>query len=75
MKIHPAVSHAIGNSKSNPAQAARQAIAAQPELADQPFGKLVSSFARGFQAPTDDVQPSAFEVSSPDPNPTTSTVV
>jgi hypothetical protein len=35
-----------------PAQAAQAAIAAQSDLADQPFGKLVSDFARGIPLPS-----------------------
>jgi hypothetical protein len=63
MKVHPAVSNAIATSTSNPARAAREAIATNPDLADQPFGKLVSSFARGL--PVGDAQPSTTEVSPP----------
>jgi hypothetical protein len=53
MQIHPAVSAAVLNStnKQPPAQAARAAVSGQPDLADQPFGKLVSDFARGIPLP------------------------
>jgi hypothetical protein len=63
MKVHPAVSNAIANSTSNPARAAREAIATNADLADQPFGKLVSLFARGL--PVGDAQSSTTEVNQP----------
>jgi hypothetical protein len=59
MRVHPAVSNAIANSTSNPAGAAREAIATNADLADQPFGKLVSLFG--------DVQPSTSDVNPPIP--------
>lgn len=48
--IHSAASAAVSaaTSKQPPAQAARAAIAAQSDLSDQPFGKLVSALARGL---------------------------
>jgi hypothetical protein len=54
MNIHSTVSAAIANStgKQPPAQAARAAIANQPDLANQPFGKLVSDFARKIPLPS-----------------------
>jgi len=54
MHIHSIGSGVIGNptDKQSPAQAARAAISGQPDLADQPFGKLVSDFARGITPPT-----------------------
>src|SRR5690348_4576231 len=54
MKIHPAASAAISGStpKQPPAQVGRDAIASQPDLGNQPFGKLVSLVARGLPLPT-----------------------
>ena len=59
MKIYPAASAASAASaavsstpKQPPAQAARDAIAPQPDLGNQPFGRLVSLFARGLPIPT-----------------------
>jgi len=54
MNIHSAVSGAIANAprKQPPAQAARAAVTEQPDLANQPFGKLVSDFARGIPLPS-----------------------
>jgi hypothetical protein len=37
--------------KSNPVQAARSQIASQPDLAESPFGKLVSEIARQGHGP------------------------
>jgi hypothetical protein len=53
MKLHPQVSAAIANqtTKTPPAQAARAALADDVGLGNQPFGKLVSAFARGVQLP------------------------
>jgi hypothetical protein len=54
MNIHSTVSAAIANApnKQPSAKAARAAIADQPELANQPFGKLVSDFAREIPLPS-----------------------
>jgi hypothetical protein len=53
MSIHSVVSgfSTPANTKQNPTQAARAAIADRPDLANQPFGKLVSEFARGIPLP------------------------
>jgi hypothetical protein len=50
MHVHSVASGAISNStdKQPPAQAARAALKDQPDLAIQPFGKLVSEFARNL---------------------------
>lgn len=50
MNIHSANSTLTAgtSNKQPPAQAARAAMADQAGLADQPFGKLVSDFARGI---------------------------
>lgn len=45
----PAASH--GKSADTPAARARAAIAADPSLAGQPFGKIVSMMARGLDLP------------------------
>lgn len=85
MKIHPAIPRAIAASTTNrvpPAQAAREVISAQPDLAGLPFGKLVSTFARGLplpSAPTSTPEPASMpeatatpevtaETSQPDPS-------
>ena len=48
MKTNPAAQHAATlQTKIPPAREAREAIESQPNLADQPFGKLVSQYARG----------------------------
>ena len=55
MKIHPVVSSAIAapaTIKTPPAQAAREALATQPDLAALPFGKLVSAFSRDLPLPS-----------------------
>jgi hypothetical protein len=54
MKIYPEASAAVTSStpKQPPAQAARDAIASRPDLDNQPFGKLVSLFARDLPLPT-----------------------
>jgi hypothetical protein len=54
MNIHPTASVVVAksHSKQPPAQAAQAAIADQPDLANQPFGKLVSDFARGVPLPS-----------------------
>ncbi len=66
MQIHPAVSAAVLNStnKQPPAQAARAAVSGQPDLADQPLGKLVSDFARGIPLPS--VSVPASSTTAPD---------
>lgn len=53
MKVHPSLSAAVANqtTKLPPAQAARAALVDHPELGNQPFGKLVSAFARGMPLP------------------------
>jgi hypothetical protein len=71
MKIHPAASGAIATSATNrvpPAQAAREALSAQPDLAGLPFGKLVSAFARGLPLPS--APTSASQPASPGATPT-----
>ena len=40
-----------------PAKAARAALKDRPDLADQPFGRLVSLFARGEPLPAAKTQP------------------
>lgn len=44
-----AVAHANSNAKANtpPAKAARDYLAANPDLPEQPFGELVSRLAKG----------------------------
>ena len=51
MKINPLASQAVAhsNNKQPPAQAARALLESSSDAAEpQPFGKLVSSFARGL---------------------------
>lgn len=69
MKIHPAASSATAASATNrvpPAQAAREALAAHPDLAGLPFGKLVSALARGLPLPS---VTTAAPQSAPEPAP------
>ena len=71
MKINPAISGSIAASATNrvpPAQAAREALSAQPDLAGLPFGKLVSTFARGQPLPS--APTSTSEPASPEATPT-----
>ena len=53
MKIHPAASQIASSAqnKQPPAQAARQILESRTDLSDQPFGKLVSQFAKGEEIP------------------------
>jgi hypothetical protein len=73
MKIYPVVSGAIAPSATNrvpPAQAAREALSAQSELAGLPFGKLVSAIARGLplpSAPTSTPEPASMPEEPPTP--------
>ena len=73
MKIHPAMLGAIAGSATNrvpPAQAARETLSAQPDLAGLPFGKLVSAFARGLplpSAPTSTPEPASMPEATPTP--------
>jgi hypothetical protein len=56
MKANPIAAQASQHQpeKQPPARAARELLSIQSEVADQPFGKLVSMFARGEQAPSAD---------------------
>ena len=78
MKIHPSISGSIAAPATNrvpPAQAAREALSAQPHLAGLPFGKLVSAFARGLplpSAPTSTSEPASTEA-TPTPDVTAET--
>lgn len=70
MKIHPTISGSITAPATNrmpPAQAAREALSAQPDLAGLPFGKLVSAFARGLPLPS--TPTSTSEPASPEATP------
>jgi hypothetical protein len=76
MKIHPGLSSAVAASANRqpPAQAAREALAANPDLAGLPFGKLVSAFARGLplpSAPTSTPEPASMPEAPPTPEVTT----
>jgi hypothetical protein len=51
MTISANVASAAAVQKNNPAQAARSQIASQPDLAESPFGKLVSEVARQAHGP------------------------
>ena len=78
MKIHPAILGSITAPATNrmpPAQAAREALSAQPDLAGLPFGKLVSAFARGQPLPSAPTSPSepASTVATPTPEVTDET--
>ena len=54
MKINPVSASALHRPEPHepPAKAARAALATQPDLADQPFGRLVSLFAKGEPLPS-----------------------
>jgi hypothetical protein len=45
------------NQKQPPAQAARDLLQSRTDLADEPFGKLVSLFARGQPIPSAPINP------------------
>lgn len=77
MKIHPGLSSTVAASANRqpPAQAAREALAANPDLAGLPFGKLVSAIARGLplpSAPTSTSEPASTEA-TPTPEVTAET--
>jgi len=68
MKIHPGLSSAVAANRQPPAQAAREALAANPDLAGLPFGKLVSAFARGLplpSVPTSTPEPTSMPEATP----------
>jgi hypothetical protein len=55
MKINPAVNSTLSHAHHSPAKAARELLQSRPDLAEQPFGQLVSKLARGEEiapAPT-----------------------
>ena len=54
MKINPVSASALHRAAPHepPAKAARAALESRPDLADQPFGRLVSLFARGEPLPS-----------------------
>ncbi len=54
MKINPVSASALHRPAPHepPAKAARAALATRPDLADQPFGRLVSLFAQGEPLPS-----------------------
>jgi hypothetical protein len=54
MKINPVSASALHRPTPHepPAKAARTALASRPDLADQPFGRLVSLFAKGEPLPS-----------------------
>jgi hypothetical protein len=55
MKVNPIGAQAIPHSqeKQPPAKAARDLLSTATDLPEQPFGKLVSMFARGEDVPLD----------------------
>ena len=57
--------------KQPPAQAARDLLESRADLANEPFGKLVSLFARGQDIPPAPTDPNSADVTSPSTNDTT----
>lgn len=53
MKVNPVSAHAIPHpqEKQPPAKAARDLLSTATDLPEQPFGQLVSTFARGEDVP------------------------
>ena len=78
MKINPTTTPAIPHAHNSPAKAARELLKSRPDLANQPFGQIVSKLARGEEiaAPestTTDTPPPAppqIEVLAPEVTPT-----
>jgi hypothetical protein len=52
------------NQKQPPAQAARDLLQSRTDLADEPFGKLVSLFARGQPIPSAPINPNTTVATS-----------
>jgi hypothetical protein len=57
--------------KQPPAQAARDLLQSRTDLASEPFGQLVSLFARGQDVPPAPANPNSTDVTSPSTNDTT----
>jgi hypothetical protein len=57
--------------KQPPAQAARDLLQSRVDLASEPFGKLVSLFARGEQIPPAPTDPNAGSATNPSAGDTT----
>jgi hypothetical protein len=59
MKINPAASQALAKHQPHqpPAQAARNLLATREDLAERPFGRLVSVIARGQEIPAAPIAP------------------
>jgi len=59
MKVNPTTTPAASHAHNSPAKAARELLQKRPDLANQPFGQIVSKLARGEEiaapaiAPTD----------------------
>ena len=53
------------NQKQPPAQAARDLLQTRSDLTSEPFGKLVSLFARGQEIPPAPTDPNAAGTNSP----------
>ena len=47
MKINIAMTATLAHAHQSPAKAARELLANRPDLADKPFGQIVSKIARG----------------------------
>lgn len=63
----------VGSGHVPPARAARAAVEGRPDLADRPFGSIVSLFARGLDLPPLEVkQPEPPAEPETDPAPTAS---
>ena len=57
--------------KQPPAQAARDLLESRSDLANEPFGQLVSLFARGQDVPPAPTGPNSTDVTGPSTNDTT----
>ena len=57
--------------KQPPAQAARDLLQSRTDLSSEPFGKLVSLFARGQDIPSAPTDPNSADVTSPSTSDTT----
>ena len=61
--------------KQPPAQAARDLLQSRTDLASEPFGQLVSLFARGQDVPPAPANPNSADVTSPSASDTTNSSI
>jgi hypothetical protein len=69
VKINSAMTATLAHAHQSPAKAARELLANRPDLADKPFGQIVSKIARGEEIvapppsePTESVHPDSETV-------------